>query len=106
VDEEKETSKAKGYCLIIPKVVQKDIQRLPIRVQELLLFRHLPALQTNPYQGEFLKGEFRNLRKYTFRHLSTEYRIVYRLQEDKRVVILVMVGSREGFYERLRRRLK
>jgi addiction module RelE/StbE family toxin len=105
VGEEKETPKAKNYHLIIPKVVQKDIQRLPVQVQELLLFRHLPVLQTNPHQGEFLKGKFRDLRKYAFRHLGTEYRIVYRVREDERMVILVMIGSREGFYERLRRRL-
>jgi mRNA-degrading endonuclease RelE of RelBE toxin-antitoxin system len=46
------------------------------------------------------------MRKYVLSFQGTEYRITYRMVEATKSVVLIMVGSREGYYERLRQRIR
>lgn len=94
------------YKLIVPNAVQKDLRRLPPQLQEELLFQHLPAIQRAPHKAPFLTGEFRGMRKYALSFGGTEYRITYRVIEAAKAVVLIMVGSREGYYERLHQRIR
>ncbi len=55
-------------------------------------------------KAPFLKGKFRKMRKYALSSGGTEYRVVYRVVEESKAVVLIMVGSRERFYERLKQR--
>lgn len=103
-EKRQKTSYKTSYKLIVPNAVQKDLRRLPLQLQEELLFQHFPSIQANPHQAPLLKGEFRKMRKYTLSSGGTEYRIVYRVVEKSKAVVLIMVGSREGFYKRLRHR--
>ena len=105
MDQETEKSQETSYKLIIPNAVQKDLRRLPPQLQEKLLFQYLPAIQANPHQTPFLKGKFRKMRKYTLSFGGTEYRIVYRVVEESKAIVLIMIGSREGFYKRLKQRI-
>lgn len=98
-------SQETAYKLIVPNAVQKDLRRLPPQLQEELLFQHLPAIQRTPHKAPFLAGEFRGMRKYALSFGGTEYRITYRVMETAKAVVLIMVGSREGYYERLRQRI-
>lgn len=95
-----------AYELIIPNAVQKDLRRLSPQLQEGLLFQHFPTIQKAPHEAPFLKGEFRGMRKYALSFQGTEYRITYRVVEATKSVVLIMVGSREGYYERLRQRIR
>lgn len=47
----------------------------------------------------------RRFRKYVFSHRGNSYRIVYEVVHEEDVVYVLMVGKREGFYERLKRRV-
>lgn len=60
-------------------------------------------LLENPYQSEELKGPLKGIRSYHFTHRKTQYRIAYQIIEDKKHVDIVLVKSREGFYQMLRR---
>ncbi len=93
------------YELVIPRSVEKDIGKLPRQLQKIIANEHLESIKSNPHQSGFLRGKSRGLRKYTFSYKGTEYRIVYKISETAKLVILIMVGSRENFYERLRRRI-
>ncbi len=52
-----------------------------------------------PYNAPFLHPPFEGVRSHHFRFRKTEYRIAYRIREDKRQVEIVLVKSRERFYE-------
>ena len=93
------------YELIIPRSVEKDIRKLPRQLQKIIASEPLESIKSEPHQGKFLRGKSRGLRKYTFFYKGTEYRIVYRVSETAKSAILIMVGSRENFYERLERRI-
>ena len=93
------------YELIIPNSVEKDIKRLPQSVQKLLGEEYLPLIQRGPKEGKFLHGQFHNLRAFKLSDKGVEYRIVYQVIEKPENVVLIRIGARENFYDRLLRRI-
>jgi addiction module RelE/StbE family toxin len=60
-------------------------------------------LSEEPYRYEELKGPLKGIRSYHFDYKNTEYRIAYRVVEDKKRIEIVLVKPRESFYQILRR---
>jgi len=63
-------------------------------------------LSEDPHRYEELKGPLSGIRSYHFDYSKTQYRIAYRILEDKKEIEVVLVKSREGFYQILRRIIK
>jgi len=57
----------------------------------------------DPYRYEELKGPLKGIRSYHFDYQNTEYRIGYRIVENKNRIEIVLVKTRKGFYQILRR---
>lgn len=60
-------------------------------------------LAEDPYRYEELKGPLRGIRSYHFNYGNREYRIAYRIVEDKKRIEIVLVKTRKSFYQILRR---
>jgi len=60
-------------------------------------------LSEDPHRYEELRGPLRGIRSYHFNYTKTQYRIAYRILEDKEEIEIVLVKSRESFYQTLRR---
>ncbi|MCZ7627362.1 MAG: type II toxin-antitoxin system RelE/ParE family toxin [Candidatus Methylomirabilis sp.] len=60
----------------------------------------------SPYTASSLHSPFQDLRSHHFHFRKVEYRIAYRIREDKRQVEIVLVKSRERFYEVLARLIR
>ena len=61
------------------------------------------AIACDPYACEELKGPLRGIWSYHFVHNKIEYRIAYRILEHKKEIEVVLVKSRENFYQTLKR---
>ena len=61
------------------------------------------TLAQEPYQHEELSGPLKGIRSYHFTHEGTQYRIAYRIIEEKKQIEIALVKSRESFYQTLRR---
>lgn len=85
------------------KAVKKDLRKLPKPLQQKMVSLHLPAILKAPSAGFALSGKLAGYLKYVIFYQSTAYRIVY--QYNEKSVLVVMVSKREGFYQRLLRRL-
>lgn len=81
--------------------VRKDLRRLPQAEARFIVSELLPRLGVNPFGGEPLHGPLRDFWKYR----SGEYRIAYLLDKAQSEIVVLEIGPRGGFYERLRRRL-
>ena len=64
------------------------------------------AIACDPYACEELKGPLRGIWSYHFVHNRIEYRIAYRILEYKKEIEVVLVKSRENFYQTLKRVMK
>ncbi len=63
-------------------------------------------LSKSPYRFEELKGVLKGIRSYHFKHSETQYRIAYRILEEKSEIEVVLMKSRESFYRTLRQIVK
>jgi len=63
----------------------------------------IQKLAESPYKCEELKGHLKGIRSYHFEYNKTQYRIAYRILEAKKEIEVVLIKTREGFYEVLRR---
>ena len=64
------------------------------------------TLAEEPHCYEELKGPLKGIRSYHFEHEKTRYRIAYRIIEDSNQIEIVLVKSRENFYQALRRMVR
>lgn len=87
--------------------IKKDFKKLDRPALVFLKNRIFPCIENDPYQGELLHGEFHGLRKkYVFNFKGVAYRMAYEIKQDRRVVLLILVSTRENFYKELRRRIR
>jgi len=94
------------YRVYTLKVVRKDLKRLSKPAAAKIVDFCLPQLSKNPHLGTLLSGDLRGYWKYVFRFQGTSYRIVYQTFEKDKVILVIAIGPRGEFYERLLRRIK
>ena len=84
----------------------KDIRKLDPQLTVQLQALHLAKIKQDPYQAELLSYDLKGLWSYHFRFKSRQYRIVYEIYPEDRIILIIMIGAREGFYGALRRRIR
>ena len=74
----------------------KDLEKVPRDIYERVL-EAIEEIRFNPYLGKRLSGPLRDL--YSWR--IGDYRIVYRIDENRKVITLLRFGHRRYIYDRL-----
>lgn len=92
------------YKIFYITAVEKDIKFISKSVNDLITHNYFPVLSKNPFSGKFLLGEFKGYLSYSFSHQGTEYRIIYQILKES-AILVIMIGSRENIYKRLKRRI-
>lgn len=92
------------YTITSLSIVKRDIKRLDEMVKDKIKNEEFVKIEKDPYIGFPLSAEFKGLWSYHFSYLGTQYRIVYEIYPKEKVVLVIMIGKREKFYEALKRR--
>lgn len=92
------------YSIFYSTAVKKDIKSLSKKVQE-VIFSCFKELEQNPKVAKKLQGEFSNYYSYAFVIDKTDYRIIYTVRDKELIIVVVMIGSRENIYKKLKRRI-
>lgn len=82
------------YTVQLKKSANKSLQKIDSRFHDRIL-RALQSLETNPFQGKPLKGEFDGY--FTLR--IWPYRIIYKVYEHQLVVFVIRIDHRQGVYK-------
>lgn len=71
----------------------RELKKLPggVRARTLLAIEELVS---NPYAGVRLRGELSGLLRWR----TGDYRIIYKIDEAKRLVVIIDVGPRKSVY--------
>lgn len=93
-----------AYKIFLAKSAEKDIKELDYPVK-IAVRDQLTYLSNNPLLGNTLKGELSSIRSYHFKYANVDYRIIYEIYDSDLVVEIIMVGSRENIYKKLKRRI-
>ena len=94
------------YQIHTLKAVRKDLKKLSKDATVKIVNYYLSKLSNNPNLGILLSGRFSNYRKYSFNFKGASYRIIYQISRQEKIILIIAIGSREKFYERLFNRLK
>lgn len=93
------------YEVVVLNSASRQLKKFdkPIRVK---LINELEKIAENPYIGELLKGDLATIYSYHLKITGTEYRVAYQIKEKEIVVVIMQIGTRENFYEKLKMQLK
>ena len=83
-----------SFHLVIPKQVQKELDRIDIRYKDRILGT-LQSLKSDPFMGKKLNGEYQGYWSYPV----WPYRIIYKIYKNDLVVLIVKIGHRQGIYK-------
>lgn len=81
------------YQVVIPKKVQKELERIDSRYKQKILAA-LIVLKNNPFGGKKLEGEHKSQRSYEV----WPYRIIYEIYKQKLILLIIRIGHRQGVY--------
>jgi mRNA-degrading endonuclease RelE of RelBE toxin-antitoxin system len=94
------------YTVKFASAVKGDVRKLDKQLQRLIKKEHFTSIERDPFEAVPLLYEFKGLWSYHFNFRGTQYRIIYEVYPEARIALVIMIGSREGLYETLRRRVK
>ena len=86
------------YKIELRKGFLGDLKKIP-KNRHKKINDKIAELEENPFVGKKLSGAMNNIRRLRV----GDYRIAYFINEGKCVVLLLKVGHRRDFYEKLRR---
>ncbi len=67
----------------------------------------IDQLKKDPYIGTQKTGDLHGIFGYDVKYAGVNYELAYRIYEENRqLVVVVLAGTRENFYEELKRLLK
>jgi mRNA interferase RelE/StbE len=67
----------------------------------------LEKISSDPYIGELKTGDLAAVYCYDVYYSKTNYELAYRIyEEDGQMVIVILAGTRENFYDDLKRYMK
>jgi mRNA-degrading endonuclease RelE of RelBE toxin-antitoxin system len=95
-----------AYQILTLPAAHQALKKLPREVREHIL-QTVALLKDHPQAGKQLDRPWRTFRSLHTKYKNTQYRIVYEVGQERKIVVLRYAGSRENFYKELRRlRLK
>lgn len=89
------------YRIIMAPAAHRRFKKFAPLLQEKVK-AEAQILAEDPYSYEELKGPLKGLRSYKFSFKGTDYRMAYRITEEKKLVEVVLVRPRQNFYKLLR----
>jgi mRNA interferase RelE/StbE len=67
----------------------------------------IDKLKLNPYIGNAKTGDLRGIYGYDVKYANTNYEVAYRIyEEDIKLIVVLLAGTRENFYHELKRLIK
>jgi len=84
-----------AYKVKLAKKASKQIEGLPVQIQERVL-NALRIIQSNPHRAKQLHGMFAG----AYRYRVGNYRIVFRILESERAILIANVLHRGRAYRR------
>jgi mRNA interferase RelE/StbE len=95
------------YELIILPPAARFLKKLKQKPLKHLFQNTVDRIRTNPYIGELKTGDLSGIRCCDIYYNNTNYELAYTLiQNGKPTVVIVLAGTRQNFYDELKRYMK
>ena len=94
----------KNYEIRLSKGAVKDLKKMETTLRD-FIYGQIYEIAEDPYKNEKLSGSFKELRSQHSKFRGVEYPVIYYIDEEGRLIIIALVGTRENIYKELARRL-
>ena len=95
------------YEIKFSPVAEKYFKKLKEKPLKKAYHKALKQIAENPYIGEQKKGDLIEVYGYDVKYNGTNYEIAYTIHEiNNKIVVVILVGTRENFYDELKRYFK
>ncbi len=95
----------KSYAIVMAPSAHKRYKKFGQNLQQKIK-KETQKIANSPYSFKQLSSPLSILRTYGFHYQNTEYRIAYRINDKKYQIEIVLVKTRENFYDILKKVLK
>lgn len=98
-------SEASRYSLSYKRSAKKAVAKIPQRRARRRVEDAIEDLASNPRPpaSKQLSGKHSIYRRIDVSGVGSEYRVIYEVRDEELVILVVIVGQREGVYEMLMR---
>lgn len=95
------------YNLKYSKAAKKYFKKIKEKGLKESFKNALKEIQQDPYIGSAKKGDLSGVYGYDVFYNKTNYEIAYKIyEEDGKLVVVILAGTRENFYQDLKRYMK
>ncbi len=92
------------YEMRFTSAAERYFKRLREKGLKAAYLAALDKLRENPYVGQSKRGDLAGIYGYDVHYAGVNYEIAYVVYEEgPKLVVVVLAGSRENFYEQLKR---
>lgn len=92
------------YKVRLLNKIKKYLKKLKEReLKEKFLNGIYKEIATHPYSFYSKIGDLAGIYAYPFTYKGTQYRIAYTINDKDEIIIIILTGSHEKFYEKLKR---
>ncbi len=95
------------YDLRFLPQAEKYFKKIKDKALKEIFVEALRTIAKDPYIGQEKKGDLSGIYSWDVYYARTNYEIAYRIYElEEQLVIVVLAGTRENFYEQLKRYMR
>lgn len=95
------------YELRFTKAAEKYFKKIREKGLKSAFRNALSEISSDPYAGGLKTGDLAGIYGYDVYCAGTNYEIPYRIYEDDdKIVVVILAGTRENFYDELKRYMK
>jgi mRNA-degrading endonuclease RelE of RelBE toxin-antitoxin system len=92
------------YTIEITKSVKVDLKNLKDQKEKAV--KKIISLESNPIsKSKSLSGTLKGLRSFKFSLNDGQYRAIFKILEDNKVCLIIIIGSRQNIYLEAKRRV-
>ena len=95
------------YELRFTKAAEKYLRKIKENGLKDAYRAALNKIGSDPYIGELKTGDLAGIYGYDLYYNKTNYELAYRIyEEDDKIVVVILAGTRENFYNELKRYMR
>jgi len=92
------------YEIYYSKPAEKYFKKIKDKLLLAAYKNAIDKLKVNPYIGIKKVGDLRGIYGYDVKYAGINYELAYRIyEENMQLIVVILAGTRENFYEELKR---
>jgi len=95
-----------AFEIFITPSAKRAVKKLPQEVKKEIVALCEGFIAKHSFDAEKLQKPLDECRSFHFKLNNVHYRIAYRIVENNERIDVVLIGTRENFYQKLRRTLR